>query len=444
MSKTITISNTGELELNAIMLMGASTKREDDTKIGMFGTGFKYAIAVLIRAGYAIRITSGTTKIDFSTKSAALGGKDFQQVQMSVESPYSRARTVPLSFTTEMGPQWTVDNAMREIICNAKDAGGLEVEVGDPLKPTDGITRVALTAANPQRTQGRAEEHLRNFDQYYLFNRSPIYKDAKIAIYNKIDTCTNVYRNGVRVFRDEGIQSAYDYEVAASIDERRQAALHSCTWEIAYNIGSLTREYILRILECSGKENYFERLLTSFYGGLALAITAPEGKVYCTEDQAEMWAAGRYGRALEGFTPFIVNKDAYAYLKEQPQSRTVHSIMGAVAEGYTEIPLAALSDIERLTLNSALAFCKDAGYPVPEGKLKLYTDDDDTVFGAYAHGDIWIKQVGLGRGVFETVHTIIHELAHYHSGQPDASRGFEDYLLRELVSSLQHKVGRAL
>ena len=44
----LVIRNAGEIEPGALSLMGASTK-DSEEHIGKFGSGFKYAIATLLR-----------------------------------------------------------------------------------------------------------------------------------------------------------------------------------------------------------------------------------------------------------------------------------------------------------------------------------------------------------------------------------------------------------
>jgi len=44
MKTYIEITNNGEMDIDALHLMGVSSKRDDETKIGMFGSGNKYSI----------------------------------------------------------------------------------------------------------------------------------------------------------------------------------------------------------------------------------------------------------------------------------------------------------------------------------------------------------------------------------------------------------------
>lgn len=65
-SKYLRISSQGEIEEKAFTLIGASSKRGDNTKIGYFGSGLKYSIAWLLRNKIDFKIFSGYRPINVS------------------------------------------------------------------------------------------------------------------------------------------------------------------------------------------------------------------------------------------------------------------------------------------------------------------------------------------------------------------------------------------
>ena len=62
MEKWLKIGNSGEIESGAFRLIGACTKRGDDSMIGYFGSGLKYAMAVLLREGIEFKTSCSKTR----------------------------------------------------------------------------------------------------------------------------------------------------------------------------------------------------------------------------------------------------------------------------------------------------------------------------------------------------------------------------------------------
>jgi hypothetical protein len=80
MEQYLCFSNEGKLDIEGLILMGASTKRNDASKIGEYGTGWKYAIATLLRNGIPIRIFSGGQEIKVDTRVITLREQRFDMV----------------------------------------------------------------------------------------------------------------------------------------------------------------------------------------------------------------------------------------------------------------------------------------------------------------------------------------------------------------------------
>jgi len=76
----IKIVNKGEIPINSFVLMGATTKRDDSTKIGHFGSGLKYAIAVLMREKIPFRVFSGEKEVKFTTRPDVLASTFLEEM----------------------------------------------------------------------------------------------------------------------------------------------------------------------------------------------------------------------------------------------------------------------------------------------------------------------------------------------------------------------------
>jgi hypothetical protein len=77
----VIFENPGEIDAAAIRTFGVSVK-EGDNPIGFFGTGLKYALAILLRSGHSVTIQSGVSKHRFALKDVTIRGEKFQIVTM--------------------------------------------------------------------------------------------------------------------------------------------------------------------------------------------------------------------------------------------------------------------------------------------------------------------------------------------------------------------------
>ena len=108
----ISLKNPGLLEIDLITTMGAHVK-ESDSYLGRFGTGMKYAIAVLLRDNIDFDLYIGENRYEFYTESVTLRGKEFKKCFMR-----GPADSVPLGFTTDLGRDWKPWMAYRELFTN--------------------------------------------------------------------------------------------------------------------------------------------------------------------------------------------------------------------------------------------------------------------------------------------------------------------------------------
>ena len=111
---TVYFSNKGAIDLDVIRTMGVHVK-ETDNPIGHFGTGLKFAIATLLRTGHTVDLYRLGEKISFACVPRVIRNKPFAIVTMNGEQ---------LAFTNDLGKEWKVWQAYRELHSNCLDEMG--------------------------------------------------------------------------------------------------------------------------------------------------------------------------------------------------------------------------------------------------------------------------------------------------------------------------------
>lgn len=82
---TLLIENDGEIDVNGLRLLGATSKEGQENKIGFFGTGTKYAIATAMRLGIGIQIFSGEKLVKISKRNITFRGESYEEVVIDDE-----------------------------------------------------------------------------------------------------------------------------------------------------------------------------------------------------------------------------------------------------------------------------------------------------------------------------------------------------------------------
>ncbi len=210
------IENKGEVDINAFRLLGASSKEGDDTKIGYFGSGIKYALASALREKIPIKCFSGKKEIKISVKEEEMRGEKFEVICID---------GIPTSMTTRMGKDWQTWFIIREFYCNAIDEGEETLGIDDDPKGEAGKTRIFIGMTDEVKSV------FDNLDHYFSFKRTPIHEHQGAKVFDRIGEKMTVYRKGIRVFNES--ESLYDYDFPSlDIDESRNASDFNSNWKI--------------------------------------------------------------------------------------------------------------------------------------------------------------------------------------------------------------------
>lgn len=136
---TVIFDTPGILDLRAITTFGLNAKPEaGGHPIGYFGTGLKYALAVLAREEQEVHIFAGENHYQLGVEQSEFRGKGFQAITLLVNG----TTTLELPFTTELGKNWQLWMAYRELYSNTLDEMGTSIHTG----------QAPASFADPERT----------------------------------------------------------------------------------------------------------------------------------------------------------------------------------------------------------------------------------------------------------------------------------------------------
>lgn len=208
--KYLKISNKGVLDPRLIFLMGGTTKSNDTTKIGTFGTGLKYAISFLIRNNVDFRLFVGEDEVIFNTESQTIGDNSFEEIYCNGKS---------MNITTHYGHQWVAWEALREIWCNSLDEGYENRSVVDSRSKIVGKDNT--TTIYIQMTK-EIKDVVDNWGTYFL-NATPLFEDETVGIFNNCNNPLKLYKNTVLIDSSGVYKSLFNYDIkGAELNELRQ------------------------------------------------------------------------------------------------------------------------------------------------------------------------------------------------------------------------------
>ena len=198
---TVAFQNKGLIELGGITTFGVCAKVIDDP-IGYFGTGLKYAIAVMLREGLEVQLHRGTTKYTFEARKRKFRNQVVNQVFMN---------DMALPYTTELGKNWELWMAYRELAANAydEDEGFVDYTGDFRGKP--------LARCTTFMVKGEAFDNIHAaHNTIFLRSDQPKHTLEGLEIHDNLDAGGWIYYRGIRVYKLSK-QSLYTYNITADL-----------------------------------------------------------------------------------------------------------------------------------------------------------------------------------------------------------------------------------
>lgn len=205
----IKITNTSD-NVNRLKLekLGFSTKREDESTIGQFGSGIKFAPIAAIRRGMEFVFKGNDSTGSYILEYIVKDEDDIQSIYYKYED-YEK----PSSFTVDAGVlSWENDfQIYREVVANAIDetklnGGSWSIDIVDTIdkEPVDNEFSVYMTATESMLSINE------NFDKFFSVNREKLYESMDYfckdsSLYKRIDDQFRVYSKGVLVYSSDNV-----------------------------------------------------------------------------------------------------------------------------------------------------------------------------------------------------------------------------------------------
>lgn len=366
-----------------ISTFGVSSK-EGDNPIGFFGTGLKYAIAILIREGCKVTLNVGGKDYKFKSKKKKIRVNEFDFIMMNRKQ---------LPFTTELGKTWELWQAMRELYCNCLDENGWVIEdSSEEIGKNEHSTYI--TVEGDKFLNVWAEK-----DSVFL-NTKPVYSDGKIEIHKK--QSSYLFYRGMRALKLEK-PSLFTYNIIETClltEDRTFKNTNTPRYKLEKSIANISEliqlEAIHKILIAD--DCFFEKQFN--YSCEVL---------YSNTFKSSVDIAAKHH-------PSKINKTALIACKKSAKE-LAKDLCGV-----------KISDEDQSIINDGALICKKIGFDVFEYNINVAEFLGDGIMGLACDNEIFITRLALIDGVDVVASTLLEEYIHLKYRLQDETRALETFL----------------
>lgn len=428
--KYLLIENNGEITEDALTLMGGSTKREDSSKLGHFGSGNKYTIAALLRKGLNFRIFGGLNEQIIQIRPYSYRGTNLQKIFINGKET---------SLTVQMGPDWEeIWMCIREWVQNAKDEGGMNIVPNiENIEPKEGKTRCYI------EINDEIQDVIDNWDLYFTFDRVDAVSETHSGqIFPNLAQEDNliIFSRGIKCTSFTRLPSLYHYNGDIEMNESRIIKHEWKAKELCNHLLSETNneKVIYNVLENASKELMYERTVwDTWLSQTRLSDTwrkvIGDKKIIVSE------LAGWYIEEQQRYDCFLVCENLCKKINKQFPEITIFGITD-LGDDRTPRKEVELDKKKEFLLKECNRFFEECQYKV-EYPIKVVRFKDAEVLGLADNGTIYISEKCFDRGKKELVSAIIEENEHLKTGYKDNSRAFQNHWINLYISEKEERFG---
>jgi hypothetical protein len=382
---TIYFGNPGKFDVRAMLTFGVSAK-ESDNAIGYFGTGFKYAVAIILRLGGSIKVRTENETHEFTSSRETIRGKDFDIVKVNAQDA---------GFTTRLGINWEPWQAFRELWCNCKDEGG-----AFGLDPIDMDTVIEVRCNEIERAYNQRSLYFLEGDPAAVHHECDIYdKPSHFAFYR-----------GIAVM-NLGKHALYSYNIKANME---------LTEDRTVRHGFYVGHYIKRAMQSVESRSMLRRVLTA---------------------DREVYEAGiQYDPDYHTSDEFV--EVVRTLLKTGNQcSEAARNAVKKKDELAGNWPEHELTRVQSKMLERACHLLQRIGVDTDLYPLKIVNGLGDGVMGRALEGTMYLSPLPFNMGAKQVASTILEEWVHTKTGCSDFDRAMQSWLFDKILSLAEEITG---
>lgn len=377
--------NHGSFDVRAMLTFGISAK-EKDGAIGFFGTGFKYAVAIILRLRGSLKITTGGQCYEFTSRRETIRGQEFDIVYMN---------GAEAGFTTRLGINWEPWMAFRELYCNCMDENGFVCEAPADYETVIEVCCEQISAAYENRSQ-------------YFVSGSPDYSASGCDIFDK--PSRYYFYRGVAV-RPLSYPAMWTYNVKSTVElteDRTAKYEHNLNYPISRALQNMRNETMLRRSLTANAETF-------------------EGHVHY--DSSWDTSAEFVTMARQLIASGIGVRESVRLLLKK---------MDEKAGNWPELQL---TKVQQQMLSRSIEFLKAIGIHPDQFEIKTVEGLGEGVMGRAMDGKIYLSHLPFNMGTKQVASTLIEEWVHNKFGCEDFDRQMQNWLFDKVISLGEEMAG---
>jgi hypothetical protein len=426
--KYLLIENKGEICVDALSLMGGSSKRNDNTKLGRFGSGNKYSIAAFLKMNIDFKIFSGINEISITTE-------PYQFRDVNLDKIFINNKET--SLTVQMGPDWVFAwMAVREWLQNAVDEGEMNVVVGiENLEGKQDKTRCYI------EINQEIQEVVDNWDNYFTFDRTDeafTSKEGSIFPNRDINNDLILFARGIKCTNYKNLKSLYHYSGNISMNESRIIEQDWMGKELAGKLLAKTDNttVIYNILKRAAKERFYENSIWESWLTIP-SLSASWKEVIGDKKIIVDEIAGWFENIQQKYEHFIVSDRLAKRIHSAFPDVEIFGLSDNDNKIVQKKP-AQLDNRKKFLLKECNSFLKETDYLV-EYPIEVVQFSDGNTLGLAENGIIYLSEKVFDMGKREIVITIMEENEHLKTKYKDCSRALQQHLFNKWISEKEER-----